>query len=155
MTDRFETRRIILVDEQRRRLAVAMIENAPLGIEVVGREQVKARKQDQNSLMWAGPLKDIADQAWVKGRKFDAETWHEHFKREFLPDEDDPELERKVKDHENWKKWTYLPDGERVLVGTTTRLTVYGMSQYLEEIFAFGADLGVMFTTLGGHGYEG
>ena len=142
---KFATRKIILLDDARRRLAVAMIENAPLGIEVLAREPVKARKLDQQALMWVGPLADIAEQAWVDGRQFSAEVWHQHFKQSFLPETTDPELARLVKDADNWRKWDYLPTGERVLVGSTTDLTVYGFSQYLEQVFAYGASLGVMF----------
>ena len=66
-----------------------MIRNAPVDPErpneVVLREEKKTRKQDQNSLMWAGPLRDIAEQAWVSGRQFGPEVWHEFYKREYLP----------------------------------------------------------------------
>lgn len=141
----FATRKIILLDDARRRLAVAMIENAPPGIEVLAREPAKARKLDQNALMWAGPLREVAEQAWVDGRQFSAEVWHRFFKGEYLPETTDPELARLVKDPDNWRKWDYLPAGERVLVGSTTDLTVYGFSQYLEQVFAYGASLGVMF----------
>lgn len=142
----FQTRTIRLVGEEQRATAQAMIAHAPLGIEIVAREVAKPRKPDQNALMWSGPIRDIADQAWVRGNRFSAEAWHEHCKREFLPEEDDEELEKKARSPETWKKWDYLPDGERVLVGSTTRLTVYGFSCYLEQVYALGADLGVQFT---------
>ncbi|MCV5968699.1 recombination protein NinB, partial [Lactococcus petauri] len=63
---------------------IQLVKNMPLDpiapIEVVFREQVKVRKPTQNSLLWAGALSDIASQAWVNGRQFSAEVWHEYFK---------------------------------------------------------------------------
>ena len=141
----FTTRTIILIDEQRRKLAVAMVENAPLGIEVVARVPVKARKPDQNALYWAGPIRDLAAQVWVNGRQYSAETIHEYLKRELLPENDDPDLPRLVNNLLTYRKWDTDPAGERVLIGSTTQLSVYGFSQYMEMVYAWGADLGVSF----------
>ena len=114
-------------------------------LEVVIRERVKPRKLSQNALMWVGPLADIAEQAWVNGQRFSAEAWNDHFKREFLPEEFDPELCL-----EGYRKWDYTPRGDRVLVGSTTMLTVKGMAQYLTQVEAAGAELGVEFRARGG-----
>ena len=103
-------------------------------------EEIKARKPDQNALMWAGPLKDIANQVYLGGRTYSSELWHEYFKKEFLPEEFDPELCK-----EGYQKWDYDPSGERVCIGSTTDLTVKGFSQYLEQIYAFGAAQSVKF----------
>lgn len=123
---------------------MALIPNLPLDeenpLEILIREPVKMRGPDQNSLMWVGPLADIAAQAWVDGRRFSAEVWHEHFKRQYLPEEFDPELTK-----EGYRKWDYTPDGERVLIGSTKQLTKKGFSQYLEQIEADGANMGVQF----------
>lgn len=143
----FATRHIILIDEQRRAIAYAAVRNAPLGIEVVLREPVKVRKPDQNSLMWAGPLRDIAAQAWVDGRQYSAEVWHEHLKRLYLPETHDPDLAQLVRSPYAWRKWDYTPDGDLILIGSTTGLTVRGFSQYLEQVYAYGAGLGVLFQT--------
>ena len=144
MRPKFQTRQVFLRTEQQRALVTALLPNLPLDeenpLEVVIRERVKARGLDQNALMWAGPLADIAAQAWVNGRQFSAEVWHEHFKREHLPEEFDPELTK-----EGYRKWDYTPAGERVLIGSTTQLTKRGFSQYLEQIEADGAGMGVMF----------
>lgn len=143
--DKFQTRRIVLRGQQQLQAALALLPNLPLDadkpLELVVREEVKSRKPDQNALMWAGPLADIAEQAWVEGRQFSAEVWHHHFKESFLPEEYDPEL---CKD-EKYRKWDFTPAGERVLVGSTTDLTVKGFAQYLEQIYAYGANLGVIF----------
>ncbi len=141
----FQTRTLHLIDDKVRALAVAAVQNAPADIEIVLRERVKVRKPAQNALMWVSALKDIASQAWFDGRQFSEEVLHEHMKREFLPETFDTELPRLVKDPDTWTKWEYLPDGERILVGSTTKLTTYGFSQYMEQVYAFGASLGVMF----------
>lgn len=141
---KFATRPFLLREADNVERAIAAIRNAPLDpkkpLQVVIREEVKARKLDQQGLMWAGPLADIAAQAWVAGRQFDVEIWHDHFKREFLPEEFDPELCL-----DGYCKWAIGIIGDRVLIGSTTQLTIKGMAQYLEQVYAFGANLGVQF----------
>lgn len=138
----------LLRGESQQAAAQAFLANLPLDadepLELVVRERVKPRKMSQNALMWAGPLSDIAEQAWVNGKRFSAEAWHEHFKREFLPEEFDPELCQ-----EGYVKWQITPRGDRALVGSTTQLTVKGMAQYLTQVEAAGAELGVEFRARG------
>ncbi|WP_202844758.1 recombination protein NinB [Luteimonas saliphila] len=141
----YQTRKILLRTEIQRDMAAAAVRNAPLDdsrpLEFVLREEVKARKPDQNALMWVGPLADIAEQGYVAGRTFTAEVWHEHFKREYLPEEFDPELCK-----EGYRKWDYTPAGERVLVGSTTKLTIRGFALYLKQVEAYAqTELGVQF----------
>lgn len=143
---KYPTRKILLRAPQQVEVAISAIRNAPLDqskpLELLIREEVKARKPDQNSLMWAGPLKDIAEQGYVDGRTYTAEVWHEHFKREFLPESYDPELCKR----EDYRKWDYTPGGERILVGSTTDLTVRGFALYLTQVEAYAAsELGVVF----------
>lgn len=142
--DKYITRTIFLVGQEQRIMAERVLANAPIDplnpLEFVIRERVRQRKLDQNSLMWVGPLKDISEQGYINGRRYSDVVWHEHFKAEFLPEEFDEEL-TKV----GYQKWDYTPGGNRVLVGSTTQLTVKGFSQYLEQVYAFGANLGVMF----------
>lgn len=142
--EKYPTRSIRLVGDQQREMAARILSNAPIDgsrpLEFVLREEVKARKPDQNSLMWSGPLKDIAEQAYVGGRTYIAEVWHEHFKDLYLPEEFDEQY-TKV----GYQKWTTTPAGKRVLIGSTTQLTVKGFAIYLEQVLAFGAGLGVMY----------
>ena len=144
MRQYFDKRVILLRGEEQRQRALALIANLPVDAEkplqLVVDEYKPPRKPDQNALMWAGPLRDISEQAWLEGRKFSAEAWHELLKQELLPEEFDPELCR-----EGYQKWTITPRGDRVLIGTTTKLTVKGFAQYLESLYAFGASLGVQF----------
>lgn len=43
--------------------------------------------------------------------------------------------------------------GERILIGSTTQLTTGGFSDYLEQVYSYGANLGVLFTASRGE-YE-
>lgn len=126
---------------------LALIPNLPLDnekpIEVLVREQPKKRTLSQNALMWVGPLKDMEEQGLYNGRQYASEMWHYLFKVMYLPEDDDPELSELVKD--GYKKWDYAPNGDRLLVGSTTQLTKKGFSQYMEQAYAHGASMGVMF----------
>lgn len=141
---------IVLLDDARVQLAHAALDNAPLDadkpLEMIIREQVKTRKLDQQALMWVGPLADIANQAWIKKRRYSAKVWHEEFKIEFLPEGDELNLHELVKNPFVYQKWDYTPKGDRVLIGSTTDLTVKGFAQYLDEVYAYGANLGVLFS---------
>lgn len=142
----FPTRRIRLAGETQRQAAHAMIDSMPLDadkpLELIGREEVKTRKLDQNALYWAGPLADIAEQAYHQGRTYSAELWHETYKRLYLPEEFDAELCK-----EGYRKWDYSPSGDRICVGSTTQLTIKGFAQYLTQVEADGASMGVVFHT--------
>jgi len=144
MRQKYPTRRFLIRSEVQKKAVCQAVGHLPEDdekpIEVVIREQQNRRKTDQNALMWAGALKDISEQVYTDGRTYDSETWHEFFKRKFLPEEFDDELTK-----EGYEKWAYLPDGDRVLKGSTTQLTVKGFAWYLEQIYAFGAEYGVMF----------
>jgi hypothetical protein len=120
-----------------------LLPNLPLdaNLECVIRPEQKVRKLSQNAAMWAGPLTDIAKQAWVSGRQHSAKVWHEYFNEQFLPETFDPEL---CKD--GYRKWDFDPAGARRCVGSTTELTRKGFSLYLLEVEAFGANLGVLYS---------
>jgi hypothetical protein len=152
----FPTRSILLRGQAQVHILAGLIPNLPLDIErpieVLIREQVKARGLDANALMWAGPLADIAAQAYVNGRTYSAEVWHEFFKREYLPEDTDHDILLLAKD--GYHKWDYTPDGERVLIGSTTQLTKRGFSDYMMQIESYGASIGVQFhTNPRDHGY--
>lgn len=141
----FPKRRFELRTEQARESAIVLIRNLPLHdskpMTVTVEEFRKPRKNEQNALMWSGPLKDISEQAFLEGRQYSAEVWSHYLKVQLLPEECDPELCLA-----GYEKWDYDPAGERVLVGSTTKLTVKGFAQHLEAIYAFGASLGVNFS---------
>ena len=136
--------RIIALDSQRALDTVlCLVQQLPIaaGLEVVIRIAKKLRKQSQNDAMWAGPLADIAAQAWTEKRQYSAKVWHHYFKEQFLPDQFDAEL---CKD--GYQKWDYTPAGERMLVGSTTQLTRKGFALYLMEVEAAGANMGVLYS---------
>jgi len=150
---KFTTRIIKLVGVDQRDLAVAMVKNAPIDphnpLEIRVGEAVKVRTLDQNAAYHAGPLRDIADQAWIEGRQYSAAVLHEHFKAEYLPYEGElmgDELARRVKSPETYRKWDFKPNGDRVLVGSTTELTKFGFGEFMEQVQAFGSNLGVKFS---------
>jgi replication-associated recombination protein RarA len=146
----YQPRTIALIGDTNKQLAIAAITNAPVGqnIEIVIREVKKQRSIEQQALMFAGPLKDISEQVWVQGRQYSVEAWHEYYKQEYLPDElTEPYIHELVTKPESYKKWDYLPNGERRCIASTTQLTKYGYTQYLEKIHADGASKGVLFTT--------
>ena len=136
---------IRLVGKLQADTAINAIQNAPIDIErpleVIIREEQKGRSLSANALMWAGPLNDIASQAWVHGKQYSALIWHEYFKEKFLPDF--PDL---TQVNEGYRKYEETPDGKRILIGSTQKLTKHGFSLYMEQIYAYGADLGVRFS---------
>lgn len=144
MRQKFETRTIRLVGSNQLNTALALLPNLPLDSEkplvVTIGEEAKPRGLDANALMWVGPLADIAAQGWVGGHQMNAKTWHEIFKEAYLPEAFDEELTKK-----GYEKWGYKPNGDRVLIGSTTDLTVKGFALYLEQVYADGASLGVEF----------
>lgn len=90
----------------------------------------KKRNAEQNRFYWGVALRDIAEQAWVDGRQYDKDTWHEYFARMFgVSDE------------------ITLPDGEIVTRRkSTTQMTVGEFSTYVNQVQAWAANhLGVEF----------
>ena len=143
--ERYPTRKIRLVGVTQLLNLQLLLSKLPLDpdrpLVVTIAEEVKLRKLDQNALMWVGPLKDISEQVFMKGRSYSDKVWHEYFKTEFLPESFDPELTK-----ENYIKWSHYPDGDKILTGSTTDLTVKGFALYLEQVYAFGAGQGVEFS---------
>jgi len=103
----------------------------------------KKRTSDQNKLMWKSLLGDFAQQGIIDGRTFGQNVWHEYLKEKFLPEEF---VEGKTL--KGYEKYVEMPDGRLKLNGSTTMLTTAGMSDYLEQCYAWGAGvLGIRFTT--------
>lgn len=142
----YQPRTIILVSDLQRNTARTVLENAPVGIEVVFRPNSKKRTRESNSYQWAGMLSDFVNQAWVDGRQYSKSVWHEYLKREFLPETPEEGITLT-----GYKKWDSTPSGEMILTGSTTQLTTRGMAEYLTRCMAYGAqDLGIRFTEIRG-----
>lgn len=92
-------------------------EDRPLLVEVSPYSE--ARTSAQNRLLHA-ILRDVAEQIEVDGRRFNAETWKEHFRRTYLGTEE-----------------LTLPSGEIVTQGkSTTKATVGEMSEAIDRFIA-------------------
>ncbi|MDE3023570.1 MAG: recombination protein NinB [Pseudomonadota bacterium] len=145
--DIFLTRTILLRSLDQVKVCHRILDNLPVDpdhpLQVKFSEQQKIRTPDQNALMWSGPLRDISEQGWVNGQTFSADAWHYQFKVWFLPEEAEEGITK-----EGYRKWDISPRGERILVGSTTDLLTKGFSNYLEQVYAYGAgELGVRFST--------
>lgn len=106
----------------------------PLAIRVF--EYRAKRSDEQNALMWVW-LGQIAEQAYIGGRRFDADVWNQHCKEQLLPDETAA----------GKRKWMNLPNGERRLILSTTDLNVAEMTEYMDKLGAYAAtELGVALT---------
>jgi hypothetical protein len=83
---------------------------------------------DRGYSAWA-LLRSISEQAWVDGRQFDSETWHEHFRRTLIGTEE-----------------IHLPDGTRIERGiSTTTLSVSEFTSFMDRIEQYAAEqLGVV-----------
>lgn len=85
--------------------------------ELVVRPLKAKRSTDQNRRMWA-LLREVAATVWIDGRQFSDEVWHEHFKRQFIGQEE-----------------IVLPSGAKEIRGiSTTTLNVADMGRYMDEI---------------------
>lgn len=90
----------------------------------------RKRNEEQNRRYWGYVLRTIAEQAWVDGRQFDKDTWHEYFARMFgVCDE------------------VVLPDGEIIQRRkSTTQMTVGEFADYMTRVEVYAAqELGVQF----------
>lgn len=99
-------------------------------LRVIVTEEERKRTSEANRFYWGPVLTTIAEQAWVDGRQFSKDTWHEYFAREFLPKEE-----------------VVMPYGEIVARRkSTTELSVSEFSEYLQRVQAAAAtELGVVF----------
>lgn len=124
---------------------LALLASVPLGetnpLEVVIRERVRKRNNGQNALYWKR-LAEIAEQAFVDGKSYDADTWHHYCTRYIMPDT------VLTKDGEVRSKWIDTPHSE-VRVISTTQLETGFFAQYTEMVEAYGASLGVCFQANG------
>ena len=138
----FATRKIILVGEAQKALIIAAISNAPIDplrpLEVLLREEVKARGLDQNGLYWKR-LGEIAEQAWFGGRQYSKEVWHEYAGRNIMPEQ------ITTKTGEVRSKWEQSPDGKPCVI-STTQLERRCFADYTTAVEAFGSGLGVQFS---------
>lgn len=121
---------------------LAMVTNLPLdsSMEVVIRPYVRKRKDEQSALYWVR-LAEISEQAWLGCRQYSPEIWAEYMKAKYLPEQYEQGITL-----DGYEKYATLPDGSRSVIGSTTKLTTRGFANYLTQVEAFGAELGVLFS---------
>jgi len=97
-------------------------------LRVIVTEDEKKRNTEQNRRLWGYLYKTIAEQAWVDGKQFSKEVWHEHFARMFGVCEE-----------------MILPDGEIITRRkSTTEMTVGEFADFMTQIEVYAAqELGV------------
>lgn len=83
----------------------------PLSVTVA--EHKAKRSPEQNKRYWA-ILNEVAETAWVNGRRYSADAWHEYFKGLFIGYEE-------------------TPDGRRAGISTTT-LSVAEFTDYMTRV---------------------
>lgn len=92
-------------------------------LEITIRPYKAKRSYEQNKRLWA-IYGELADKAWVNGRRYGAETWHEYCKGYFLG------FELKA-----------MPDGSELKTPiSTTRLNVAEMTEYQNNIQSWAAN---------------
>lgn len=93
------------------------------GYELVLRPLKSKRSIEQNRRYWA-LLREISAVAWVEGRRYSEEVWHEQFKRWFIGCDE-----------------VVMPDGTTQLRGiSTTRLNVEEFGAYMTQIEAWATE---------------
>lgn len=135
---------IRIANEQARKYALLQIQALSLepvmAVEI--KRDVKKRSNVQNSLQWVGMLADFSEQGVVDGRTFSVKVWHEYLKEKLLPEHYEEGITLK-----GYVKWQEMPDGTLRCIGSTTKLTTRGMSEYMERCYAYGTEeLEIRFT---------
>jgi hypothetical protein len=93
----------------------------PLALHVT---EAKSKRSDAQNRLLHATLTEIANNAWVKGKQYDMETWKEFFRQKFIGTE---EYE--------------LPDGRRAQRGiSTTKLSVSECADFITHIQMYAAD---------------
>lgn len=135
----FKTRIIRLVGREQVESAIILLRNLPLGdLEVVIRKAVKGRGLDANAYYWQR-LTEISEQAWIEGKQYSKEVWHEFARQNLMPET------VTTKNGEEVSKWLPSPDGRPVVISTAL-LERKCFAQYTEIVEAYGSGLGVQFS---------
>ena len=95
-------------------------QDKPLSVLVT--EKRPKRTDEQNRLYWSR-LGEIAEQAWIDGKRYSKDVWHEYYRAKFCPKID-------------------APHGKLIAMSTTD-LTVEAFTLYMNEIAADAANYGV------------
>ena len=103
--------------------------NAPLRLILTTAE--RKRHEDQNRHDFGAGLRAISEQAWVGGRQYDKDVWHEHVAEKFCAKVDCPNP---------------LTGEIRLRRKSTTEMGVKEFAEYVKQVQAYAAtELGVVF----------
>ena len=102
-------------------LAGGMIGKAKHGLEIVVRPMKEKRSVAQNRRYHA-LIRELSAIAWLDGRQYSKEAWHEWAKQEFIG-------------------WEDLPNGQRRGISTTT-LSIEDFGNYMTQIEQWAASNG-------------
>ena len=99
-------------------------------LRVIITEDDRKRSSEANRFYWGVVITTIADCAWLNGRQFRKEVWHEFFAQTYLQKEE-----------------MILPDGEIIQRRKSTKeLSVGEFHDYIEQVRAYAAiELAVEF----------
>jgi hypothetical protein len=127
-----EERVIRLENEADRSRAILFLSRLLLAVkpqwEIVIRRVSNKRSAVQNRRYWA-VLREISEQFYFEGKRYDSDLWHEHFKRRFIGSE---EYE--------------LPGGKIEERGfSTTDLNTTEFAEYMTMIEVYASEHGVLF----------
>lgn len=127
---------IRIANEAARNSALMQIQALSLEpvMQVEIKKYVKKRSGGQNSFQWVGMLADFSEQGVIDGRIFSVKVWHDYLKELFLPDRHEEGITLK-----GYVKWQAMPDGSMRCVGSTTKLTTKGFSEYMERCYSYGS----------------
>lgn len=121
---------VVLVNFLKSNCAAFAEKGTPLRVIVTEEEMDRL---DEQIAYYFGPLmRQVTEQAWVGGRQYSKEVWHEYFAKLFLPATE-----------------IVLPDGEIVTKRGSIargRISLKRMTQFIKEVEAHAAtELGVEF----------
>jgi len=126
-------RQFVLREEQNAKALYAFLranwrrmadEGHPIGVTVA--EYKSKRSKEQNARYWR-MLHDISESAWLNGKQYSDEAWHEYFKGKFIGMEE-------------------APDG-RLIGLSTTGLDVHEFSDFMMKVEVFSVEeLGIQLT---------
>lgn len=106
-------------------LVQGLMKEAGAGYELVLRPLKSKRSIDQNRRYWS-LLRELSSVAWVDGRRYSDDVWHEQFKRWFIGCEE-----------------IVMPDGSTEQRGiSTTKLSVDEFGAYMLQIEQWAAEQG-------------
>lgn len=111
--------------------AAAMVSKGK-ALRIIVTEDDADRLDEQIAYYFGVVIKTISEQAWVDGRQFSKDAWHEQLARDFLPPIE-----------------IQLPDGEIVIRRQSIargKIGVKAMAKFTQDVTVFAAsELGVVF----------